>query len=62
MGVNFIEHNLGVFDGVVYNGKFDIHFDNLIQICQDFGVEVLIVTTFHESEIDDLVRSFYMDI
>ena len=56
MGVNFVEYVLGKFDDVVYNGKFDINIDNLIQISKDFGIEVLIVTTVHESEIDDLVR------
>ena len=56
MGVNFVEYVLGKFDDVVYNGKFDINIDNLIQISKDFGIEVLIMTTVHESEIDDLVR------
>jgi hypothetical protein len=50
MGVNFIEYNLGKFDNVVYNGKFDINIDNLIQICQNFGIEVLIVTAPHPED------------
>lgn len=50
MGVNFIEHNLGKFDNVVYNGKFDLNIDNFVQICKDFGIEVLIVTTIHSDD------------
>jgi hypothetical protein len=50
MGVNFIEYNLGKFDHLVYNGKFDLNIDNFIQICKDFGIEVLIVTFPHPED------------
>ena len=50
MGVNFLEYNLGKFDDVVYNGKFDLNVNNFIQICKDFWIEVLIVTTIHPED------------